>query len=328
MSRILSGVQPTGTLHIGNYIGAIQQWKKLQQEHEAFFTVVDLHAITVPQEKVNLYQQTLNTAAMYIACGIDPEKATLFVQSEVPAHTELAWILATTTPMGELERMTQFKDKVQKGKPANVGLFTYPILMAADILLYKPEKVPVGDDQQQHVEFARNLAERFNNKFGNVFTVPEIFKPEAGARIMGLDNPENKMSKSASSENNFISLLDTPKTIQKKMKKAVTDSDSTIIFDQKNKPAVTNLLTIFQSITEQSSKEVEAHFAGKGYGDLKTEIADAIITFLKPIQEKYNTLINDPVQLQKILQKGNSHANEIANKTLQEVKRAIGLTKQ
>lgn len=323
--RILSGVQPTGILHLGNYIGAIQQWKQLQNEYEAFFAVVDLHAITTPQNPKQLKQQILQTAAMYLACGIEPEKAVLFVQSHVPAHTELAWILATQTPMGELERMTQYKDKVKKGKPANVGLFTYPILMAADILLYQPTHVPVGDDQQQHVEFTRNLAERFNNKFGEVFTIPEITKPKAGARIMGLDDPTSKMSKSAKSEYNYIALTDSPETIEKKIKKAVTDSKEGIEFNKEERPAITNLATIYQAVTGKTEKEIQKHFSGKGYGDIKKEIAKAISDFLQPIQNNYNQLLNNSKELEILLQEGSKKANNTANETLNETKKAIGL---
>lgn len=325
MARILSGIQPSGILHLGNYIGALQQWKQLQQQHDAYFCIVNLHALTTSEDPDALRENTLRTAALYIACGIDPKEATIFVQSHVPAHTELAWILATHAAMGDLERMTQYKDKVQKGKLASVGLFTYPVLMAADILLYQADLVPVGEDQTQHVEFTRSLAERFNNKYGDLFTVPELFTPESGARIMGLDNPENKMSKSASSEANYIALTDDEKTIQKKFKKAVTDSGSNITFDKESKPAVTNLLTIYQAATGKDEQEIEQHFEGKGYGDLKTEVADATIEMLRPIQEQYEKLMKYLPELERILEDGAATANDTARQTLHKAQEAVGL---
>lgn len=325
MKRLFSGIQPTGTLHIGNYIGAIQQWKELQKEYEAIFCIVNLHAITTPQDPQELLKNTLSVTALYLACGIDPEQSIIFIQSDVPAHTELAWILATQTPMGEMERMTQFKDKVQRGKPQNIGLFTYPILMAADILLYQSELVPVGEDQKQHVEFARDIAEKFNKKYGEPFTIPKIFQPKRGARIMGLDDPTNKMSKSAASPLNYIALTDSEDTIRNKFKKAVTDSGTDILFDEKTKPAITNLLTIYLAVTKKSEEEIEQHFQGKQYSDLKSEIAEAVIEFLKPIQQKHQELLSNPQELHTILKNGKEKANTIAQETLITVKKAMGI---
>lgn len=325
MPRIFSGIQPSGKLHLGNYIGAIKQWVELQNEHDAIFCIVNLHAITAPQNPPELHKQTLATAAMYIACGINPAKSTIFIQSHVPAHTELAWILATHTPLGDMERMTQYKDKVQKGKPANVGLFTYPILMAADILLYQTALVPVGEDQLQHVEFARSIAKRMNNKYGELFTIPNAVPPKTGARIMGLDDPNVKMSKSAKSAMNFIALMDTPDVVEKKIKKAVTDSGTDIVFDLVKKPAITNLLTIEQALTGKSKEEITAEFSGKRYGDLKDALTETCIAFLKPIQTRYTELLNDERELERLLNQGKDKAETIANATLNNVRTAMGL---
>lgn len=321
---ILSGIQPSGTLTIGNYIGAMQHFVRLQHEANCFFCIVDYHAMTVPKNTEKLRENIRSLAAMYLAVGIDPEKATLFIQSDVPAHTELGWIMICQAYMGELERMTQYKDKSKGNDSIPAGLFTYPPLMAADILLYDTTHVPVGDDQKQHIEITRNLAERFNNKFGEVFVVPEPHIAKTGARIMSLDDPSNKMSKSNPNVGSFISMLDEPKVIEKKIKRAVTDSENEIRFDPENKPAVSNLLTIYTLMTEQTMQEAELHFSGKGYGALKGELAEVVIDKLSPIQEKYNHYLNSP-ELDNILKHGAVKASIVANETLQKVKKAIGV---
>ena len=326
MNVIFSGIQPSGLPTIGNYLGAIRQFVKLQEDNECYFCVVDQHAITVPQDPKELKQNTRALAALYLASGLDPSKATLFVQSDVPAHTELSWLIQTFTYMGELERMTQFKDKAEGRSAVSSALFTYPTLMAADILLYNTNIVPVGDDQKQHLELTRDVAERFNNRFGETFVIPEIQIPEVGARIMSLQEPTKKMSKSDENKRAFISMLDTPKQIEKKIKSAVTDSDMDIKFDRENKPGVSNLLSIYASCKNNSSEEVETHFAGKGYGDLKQEVADAVLEVIVPIQEKYETLINSP-ELDDILSEGAKKANEVAEITLAKVKKKMGLGK-
>ncbi|HLS23190.1 MAG TPA: tryptophan--tRNA ligase [Pseudogracilibacillus sp.] len=326
MNVIFSGIQPSGLPTIGNYLGAIRQFVKLQEDNECYFCVVDQHAITVPQDPKELKQNTRALAALYLASGLDPSKATLFVQSDVPAHTELSWLIQTFTYMGELERMTQFKDKAEGRSAVSSALFTYPTLMAADILLYNTNIVPVGDDQKQHLELTRDVAERFNNRFGETFVIPEIQIPEVGARIMSLQEPTKKMSKSDENKRAFISMLDTPKQIEKKIKSAVTDSDMDIKFDRENKPGVSNLLSIYASCKNKSIEEVETHFAGKGYGDLKQEVADAVLEVIVPIQEKYETLINSP-ELDDILSEGAKKANEVAEITLAKVKKKMGLGK-
>ncbi len=286
LKKIFSGIQPSGTLTLGNYLGAIRQFVQLQHENECYFCIVDQHAITVPQDPKELKENIKSLAALYIASGIDPEKATLFVQSEVPAHTELGWMLQSITYMGELERMTQFKDKSEGRSAVSSALFTYPTLMAADILLYQTDIVPVGDDQKQHLELTRDVAERFNNRFGETFTIPEIQTPKFGARIMSLQDPTKKMSKSDENTRSFISMLDTPKQIEKKIKSAVTDSDDFIKYDPENKPGISNLLTIYASCTGKSMKEVEQHFEQKRYGELKGEVAEVVIDTLSPIPRK------------------------------------------
>ncbi len=288
--RILSGAQPTGELHLGNYLGALKNWVALQNEYESFFCIVNLHAITLPQKPVDLRRKTLDLARIYLASGIDPEESTIFVQSDVPEHAELAWVLSCIARMGELERMTQFKDKGKgKGEKVGVGLFTYPILMASDILLYQTNLVPVGQDQKQHLELSRDLAIRFNRDFGETFVVPEPFIPPVGAKIQSLQDASKKMSKSDENPNGAIFLLDDADTIIKKFKKAVTDSGTEINFDEA-RPAIKNLLTIYQLMTGKTPEECEANFVGKGYGHFKTEIAEAVIEFLKPFQERVEKL--------------------------------------
>ncbi|NQV88775.1 MAG: tryptophan--tRNA ligase [Parcubacteria group bacterium] len=326
MSRILTALQPSGILHIGNYFGAIAPMVSLQDGNENFLFAVDYHAITVPQDPAELRKNLLFAAATYLAAGIDPEKTTLFQQSRVSEHTELAWILNTIAHMGELERMTQYKDKAAgKGEGVSVGLFDYPVLMAADILLYDTEIVPVGEDQKQHLELARDLAERFNNRFGDTFTVPKPSIPKQGARIMGLDDPAKKMSKSASSEKNFISLMDDEKTVLKKIKSAVTDSGTTIEYT-KDRPGLANLLTIYSLASEKSTDAIVAEYEGKGYGDFKVGLAEALSDFLSPLQEKINAHLDDPKELIAILDKGAEKAKAIASEKMRIVRDRIGVT--
>ncbi|TMN23107.1 tryptophan--tRNA ligase [Lentibacillus cibarius] len=325
MQTIFSGIQPSGTLTIGNFLGAIQHFVGLQEENNCYFCIVDEHAITVPQDRLKLRNNIRSLAALYIASGIDPEKSTLFIQSEVPAHTQLGWMLQSISYIGELERMTQFKDKSKGGKEAvSSALLTYPPLMASDILLYKTDVVPVGEDQKQHLELTRNLAERFNNKFNDIFTVPEVSIPKVGARIMSLQDPTKKMSKSDENEKAFISMLDEPKRIEKKIKSAVTDSDGIVKFDKENKPGISNLLTIHASCSGKSIETLEATYADKGYGAFKMDTAQAVIDVLKPIQDRYHELINSEV-LDDILDAGADKASYNANKTLRKAKKAMGL---
>jgi tryptophanyl-tRNA synthetase len=321
--RIFSGIQPSGNLHIGNYLGAIRQWVDLQNDHDALFCIVDLHAITVPQNPVELRKKTLEIAKIYLASGIDSTKSTLFVQSQVSAHSELMWILNTIARLGDLEKMTQFKDKSQKeGKETTgVGLFDYPVLMAADILLYDTDVVPVGKDQLQHVELARTLARRFNEKFGETFVIPEGKLSKEGALIMGLDDPTKKMSKSASSEYNYIALSDTPDQVRKKIMKAVTDSGSEIAYGD-DKPALKNLINIYSLLSGETPDVIVAQFAGKGYGDFKKSLAEVVVGFLEPFQERLAKLNDDAVM--KILADGKSKAETLAEKKFLEVKQKVG----
>jgi len=345
---LLSGITPSGVMHIGNYLGAISQWVAMQKTHSVFVMIADLHAITVPQEPTALRENTLRMARLLIACGIDPvrsnpddrdadvpeahrtsngvdpEQSVLFIQSHVPAHAELAWILNTITPLGELERMTQFKDK--KGRAGEfAGLFNYPVLMAADILLYQTDVVPVGDDQSQHLELTRSLAERFNNRFGETFTVPQALIQKDTARIMGLDDPTKKMSKSAASANNYISLLDEPDEIRRKIKIAVTDSDSEIAYDEKQKPAIANLMRIYQAFSDTPLKAIETRYRDKGYAAFKSDLAELLIEKLMPIQDKYQELAQDKDAVYNILQRGAEGTLDKANQTLLRAKQAIGL---
>lgn len=324
MEVIFSGIQPSGTLTLGNYLGALQQFTDLQDDHECYFCIVDEHAITVSQDRLELRKNIRSLAALYLASGIDPEKATLFIQSEVPAHAQLGWMMQSISYMGELERMTQFKDKAEGQSAVSSALFTYPALMAADILLYQTNIVPVGDDQTQHLELTRDLAERFNNRFNDIFTIPEIRIPKVGARIMSLQDPLKKMSKSDENARGFISMLDTPKQIEKKVKSAVTDSDGIVKYDKENKPGISNLLTIYSSCTGETIETIEAKYEGKGYGDFKQGVADAVIALLEPIQNKYNELIDSP-ELDDILDNGAEKASFTANKMLKKAKKAMGL---
>ena len=321
--RIFSGAQPTGQLHIGNYLGALKNWVALQDEYESFYCIVNLHAITLPQNPAVLRQKTLDLARIYLAAGVDPDKCTIFIQSDVPEHAELTWILSCISRMGELERMTQFKDK-GKGNTerAGVGLFTYPVLMAADILLYQTDLVPVGQDQKQHLELTRDLATRFNRDFGETFKIPEPYIPKAGASIKSLQDPAKKMSKSDENLNGSIFLLDDPDTIAKKFKRAVTDSGTEITFDE-SRPAICNLLTIYQLVTDKTADECVTHFEGKGYGQFKSELAEVVIEFLKPFQERVNEF--DDSRLSAILKSGAEKAGSVAGVTLKTVYEKMGI---
>lgn len=321
--RIFSGAQPTGQLHIGNYLGALKNWVALQDEYEAFYCIVNLHAITLPQEPAALRKATLDLARIYLAAGVDPSRSTIFIQSDVPEHAELAWTLSCIARMGELERMTQFKDKGKgNAERAGVGLFTYPILMAADILLYQTDLVPVGQDQKQHLELTRDLAERFNRDYGETFRVPEPYIPQAGASIKSLQEPERKMSKSDENAAGSIFLLDDANTVTKKIKRAVTDSGTTIEFDE-TRPAINNLLTIYRLLTGKPEDECVAHFAGKGYGHFKTELAEATVEFLRPFQERVKQY--DDETLLAILKPGAEKARTIASETLKKVYENMGI---
>lgn len=324
MEKIFSGIQPSGTLTLGNYLGAIKQFVEVQDDYDCYFCIVDEHAITVPQDRLELRKNIRSLAALYLASGIDPKKATLFVQSEVPAHTQLGWMLQSISYVGELERMTQYKDKSKGQEAVSSALLTYPVLMAADILLYQANLVPVGNDQKQHIELTRDLAQRFNNRFNDIFTIPDIRVPKVGARIMSLQDPTKKMSKSDENEKGYISMLDEPKRIEKKIKSAVTDSEGIVRYDKENKPGISNLLTIYSSCTGESIESLEQRYEGKGYGEFKQEVANAVIDVLKPIQERYAELI-DSEQLDDILDEGAEKASIIANKTLAKAKKAMGL---
>lgn len=323
MKKVFSGVQPSGDIHIGNYLGAMRQFVALQDDYECFFCAVDLHALTVPQDPKVLKEKTIELAALYLAIGLDPKKVTIFIQSHVPAHAELAWLLQCITYFGELSRMTQFKDKSKGKESVSVGLFTYPDLMAADILLYNTHYVPVGEDQKQHLELTRDIAQRFNNRFGETFVVPEPMILKLGARIMSLTDPTKKMSKSDSDPNNRINLLDEPSVIKKKIMRAVTDSETEIRLDWENKPGVSNLLTIYSLFTGMEIEEVINKFNGQGYGTLKKELAEVVIDKLTVIQKNYKDLSRDYVL--KVLKEGAERAQAVAEKTLKEVKEKVGL---
>ncbi|MBI2829632.1 MAG: tryptophan--tRNA ligase [Chloroflexi bacterium] len=325
MKRVFSGIQPTGNIHIGNYLGAIKQWVASQAEYDNIFCIVDLHAITVPQDPVGLNSKTRELAALLVAAGIDPRQSALFVQSHVCAHSELAWILNCFIPMGWMSRMTQFKEKsAGQRESVSVGLFDYPALMAADILLYSTDIVPVGEDQVQHVELTRDVAQRFNSIYGKTFKIPKAIIPEAGARIMGLDDPTKKMSKSEERPGHAIYLLDSPAYILSKLMRATTDSLRDVHFDE-DRPGVNNLLTIYQSFTSQSKEEIEAHFAGKGYSDLKKETAEMVIDGLSPLQARYRELTADPSYIDSLLTEGADRVRPTAEKTLSLVKEKVGL---
>jgi tryptophanyl-tRNA synthetase len=322
--RIFSGIQPSGTLHLGNYLGAIKNWASLQDDYDPIFCVVDLHAITVPQNPKELREKTIEVAKTYLAAGIDPEKSTIFAQSHIPEHAELAWILNTITRISELERMTQFKDKSKEHrKNINAGLFNYPVLMAADILLYDTNLVPVGEDQIQHVEIARTLARRFNTTFGETFVIPDPHIVKEGMRIMGLDDPKKKMSKSASSEYNYIALTDDPEKIREKIKKAVTDSGKEIKYSS-DSPALKNLINIYALLDNAKPKEIVDSYRGKGYAEFKKDLAEVIVGFLEPFQEKFNGI--DDQEVVNILKEGAGKARDLAEKKMAEVKEKVGLS--
>ena len=326
MSVIFSGIQPSGNLTLGNYLGALRNFTKVQDENECYYCVVNQHAITIPQDPKMLHERTRQLAAIYLAAGLDPEKAVLFVQSEVPEHVQLGWIMTTMSYVGELERMTQYKDKASKrGDSVPAGLLTYPPLMAADILLYQTNLVPVGDDQKQHLEITRDLAQRFNRVYGeDVFTIPEILLGQDGTRVMSLQEPTKKMSKSDDNQTATVYLLDTPKDIEKKIKRAQTDSDNAVRYDREAKPGISNLMDIFAALTDKSHEEIEKAYAGQGYGTFKKDVAEATISVLEPIQKRYAELIDTP-ELDVILTKGAEKAREKASKTYEAVTKAMGL---
>ncbi|WP_341876334.1 tryptophan--tRNA ligase [Defluviitalea saccharophila] len=322
---IFSGMQPSGNITLGNYLGALKNWTKLQDEYNCLFCIVDLHALTVRQNPAELRKRSREVLMQYIAAGLDPEKNIIYYQSHVPAHAELAWILNCFTYMGELNRMTQFKEKSQKHKDnINAGLFTYPVLMAADILLYQADLVPVGNDQSQHLEIARDIAIRFNNLYGDTFTVPEGYFPKVGARIMSLQEPTKKMSKSDENENAFIALLDSPDTIVRKLKRAVTDSEAKIQYTDKQ-PGIKNLLDIYCSITEESIEQAVERFSSLGYGEFKLKVAEVIIEALRPLQNRFYELEKDKQYIDGIIKNNAEKASYIANKTLRKVQKKIGL---
>ncbi|MGW9018686.1 tryptophan--tRNA ligase [Priestia megaterium] len=324
MKTIFSGIQPSGTITLGNYIGAMKQFVELQHDYNCHFCIVDQHAITTPQDRLALRKNIRSLAALYVAVGIDPAKSTLFIQSEVPAHTEAGWMLQCVAYIGELERMTQFKDKSAGKEAVSAGLLTYPPLMAADILLYNTDLVPVGEDQKQHLELTRDLAERFNKKYNDIFTIPEVRIPKVGARVMSLQDPTKKMSKSDPNQKAFITLLDDVKTIEKKIKSAVTDSEGIVRYDKENKPGISNLLSIYSILANKSIEDIEAMYEGKGYGDFKADTAKVVAEALAPIQERYYELV-DSSELDDILDQGADKANATANKMLRKMRNAMGI---
>ena len=323
--RIFSGIRPTGSIHIGNYLGAIKNWTELQDKYDSIFCIVDLHALTTPAATKNLQEKIFDLAAVYLSAGLDQKKCLFFVQSHVPEHTELTWLLNTITKIPELERMTQFKEKAKEHRAnLNASLLDYPVLMASDILLYQTNAVPVGEDQKQHVELARTLARRFNNTYGKTFTVPEVILRKQGARIMALDNPKKKMSKSASSPQSYIALTDSPAIVKDKIKKAVTDSGKEIEYTLK-KPAIANLMTIYHCFSGLSFSQIEGKYKNQGYAQFKNDLADLISNELNPFQKRMAKLQNDPDRIKKILEYGASQARQIAQRTLTEVKKKMGL---
>lgn len=324
--RIFSAIQPSGALTIGNYLGALRNFNKLQDSYDCLYCIADLHSLTVRQEPKMLRQNTLSLYALYLACGLDPEKNILFTQSHVSAHAELCWILSCYTYMGELSRMTQFKEKSTSHEDnINAGLFTYPVLMASDILLYQADLVPVGQDQKQHLEITRDIAIRFNNIYSDTFKVPDAYIPKVGARIMSLQEPNKKMSKSDDNVNNFVLILDDYDTIVRKFKKAVTDSDTEIRYDLENKPGISNLISIYGSVTQKSKEDIEAEFDGKSYGEFKLAVGESVADMLKPVQERYNSIIKEKEYLNDLMAESSERAARIAYKTLSKVYRKVGL---
>ena len=327
--RIFSGIKPSGNLTLGSYIGAIKNWVALQDEYDCLYCVVDMHAITVRQDPALLRRRTLEQLAQYIACGLDPERNIMYIQSHVPAHAELSWVLGCYTMFGELSRMTQFKDKSRKNADnINAGLFTYPVLMAADILLYQADLVPVGEDQKQHVEIARDIANRFNNVYSQTFTLPEPFIPKTGARVMSLADPMSKMSKSEQDGDGCICLLDKPDDIMRAFKRAVTDSETCVRFDKENKPGVSSLMTIYSAATGKSFEDIENEFAGRGYGDFKAAVGESVVELLRPVREKTEDLLKNKDYLEQIYTEGARRAAFLASKTLDKVYRKVGFVKQ
>lgn len=323
--RIFSGIQPSGIITLGNYLGAVKNWVNLQEDYDCLYCIVDMHAITVRQDPAKLRQNTMSLAALYVACGLDPNKNIIYIQSHVPAHAELSWVLNTFTYMGELNRMTQFKEKSQKhADNINAGLFTYPVLMAADILLYQADLVPVGEDQRQHIELTRDVAIRFNNIYGDVFKIPEGFIPRTGARIMSLQEPEKKMSKSSEDANSYISMLDDPKVIVNKIKRAVTDSDCVVKFDPENKPGISNLMNIYSCFTGKTYEEIEKEFEGQGYGAFKLAVGECTAEGISKIQAEYNKIIKDKAYLEEMFRSGAERAERIAARTLAKVHKKVG----
>ncbi|MBO8170848.1 MAG: tryptophan--tRNA ligase [Bacillaceae bacterium] len=324
MKRVFSGVQPTGTIHLGNYLGAMKRFVDLQDDYESIFCIVDLHALTVPRDPEELRNKTRELALFYLAIGLDPEKTTIFTQSSVSAHSELAWLLQCVAHVGELNRMTQYKEKGQGKDTVTAGLYTYPVLMAADILLYQTEVVPVGEDQKQHLELTRDIAQRFNNRYGEAFTIPEPLINEIGARIMALDEPTKKMSKSAESPNNYIGLLEEPKIINKKIMRAVTDSENEVRFDPENKPGISNLLTIYSLMSETPVSELEQKYQGLGYGAFKKDLAEVVVDRISEIQDRYRRWEKDG-GVEDVLRQGAEKVSVIAEETMERVKDLMGL---
>lgn len=324
MKRVFSGVQPTGNIHLGNYLGALKQFVELQDDHECIYCIVDMHAITVPQDPKELREHILDVAALYLAVGVDPKKSIVFVQSDVPGHAELSWILTCNSYTGELSRMTQFKDKSKNKESAPTGIFSYPVLMAADILLYDTDVVPVGNDQKQHIELCRDIAIRINNKYKKTFVVPDGRFLKEGARIMGLDDPTKKMSKSAENVHSRISLLDEPSKIKKSIMKATTDSDGVVRFDVENKPGISNLLNIYSVLSGMTIPELEDKYEGKGYGDFKKDLVEVVVEALAPIKERYEEIRHSD-ELIRILKDGAKRADAIAQQTMKRVKENFGL---
>jgi len=325
--RVFSGIQPSGNLHIGNYLGAIKNWVAEQHKYDNVFCIVDLHALTVPQDPAELYQKSREVALLYLASGIDLEHCAIFVQSHIAAHSELTWLLNCVTPLGWLERMTQYKDKAARQESVGTGLIDYPVLMAADIILYDTNYVPVGEDQKQHVELTRDIAQRFNNLYGETFVLPEVLIPKAGARVKGLDEPTAKMSKSSETQGHALRLLDPPDVLRKSIMRATTDSLNQIAFDPENQPGVTNPLTIYQAITNKSQEEILAEFDGKGYGNLKKQVAEVVIATLESVQARYYDMAKDPAYIEQVLKEGADRVRPIAEHRLRVAQERLGLRK-
>jgi len=326
---IFSGIQPSGDLTLGSYLGAIKNWVELSDEYECYYCIVDMHAITVRQDPQLLRKRTLAQLAQYVACGLDPEKNTIFIQSHVPAHAELSWVLSCYTMFGELSRMTQFKDKSAKNADnINAGLFTYPALMAADILLYQADLVPVGGDQKQHVELARDIANRFNGVYGDVFTMPDVYIPKVGARIMSLTSPENKMSKSDKDPGGCIYIMQKPEEIMRAFRRAVTDSETCVRYDPEHKPGVSNLMSIYSVATGRSFSEIESEFTGKGYGDFKAAVGEAVVEMLRPIREEADRILADKAYIESVYKAGAQRASYVAEKTLRKVYKKVGFVQR